>query len=115
MQGIAITTDLFALPLGELDAVLGVQWLQGLGKIITNYGQGTMQLKKDDKMVTLRSGTDDHVREIGIKTIDRLLKKGEKCYGIRIEPIFSNSDFTHDIKNYDDIAKILHDYSAVLD
>lgn len=37
LQVVAITTDLFVLPLKGLDVVLGVQWLQGLGKITAYY------------------------------------------------------------------------------
>lgn len=37
IQGHQFTTDLFGLPLSGADLVLGVQWLQGLGPITTDY------------------------------------------------------------------------------
>lgn len=36
IQGVIVTADLFALPLQGLYVVLGVQWLRGLGKVVTD-------------------------------------------------------------------------------
>lgn len=44
MQGVTITTDLFALPLEGLDFVLGVQLLVGLGDVVTNYKDGKVSV-----------------------------------------------------------------------
>lgn len=43
VQGFVITADLFELTLGGIDVVLGVQWLEGLGRVVTDYGRGTME------------------------------------------------------------------------
>ncbi|CAA0840132.1 cysteine-rich RLK (RECEPTOR-like protein kinase) 8, partial [Striga hermonthica] len=41
-QGVTIKADLYALPLIGPDVVLGVQWLEGLGKVTTDYRTGVM-------------------------------------------------------------------------
>lgn len=40
IQGVTITIDLFALPLEGLDVVLGVQWLESLGRVVTDCRRG---------------------------------------------------------------------------
>ncbi|CAA0810887.1 Polynucleotidyl transferase- ribonuclease H-like superfamily protein, partial [Striga hermonthica] len=41
-QGVTVKVDLYALPLVGPDVVLGVQWLEGLGKVTTDYRTGVM-------------------------------------------------------------------------
>ncbi|CAA0841262.1 Unknown protein, partial [Striga hermonthica] len=44
-QGVTVKADLFALPLVGPDVVLGVQWLEGLGDVTTNYRKGVMKFE----------------------------------------------------------------------
>ncbi|CAA0830138.1 Unknown protein, partial [Striga hermonthica] len=41
-NGVTVKADLYALPLVGPDVVLGVQWLEGLGKVTTDYRTGIM-------------------------------------------------------------------------
>lgn len=59
VQGTIMTIDLYALLLVGTDMVLGVQWLEGLGQVVSNYGKGMMKFKWGDRMVTLTTGVDD--------------------------------------------------------
>lgn len=45
IQGVVISADLYAFPLGELDVVLGIQWLGKLGKVVIDYANGTIKFK----------------------------------------------------------------------
>lgn len=45
VQGLTIRADLYALPLVGLDIILGVQWLEGLGQVVSDYGKGTMEFQ----------------------------------------------------------------------
>ncbi|CAA0840391.1 Unknown protein, partial [Striga hermonthica] len=54
-QGVTVKPDLFALPLVGPDVVLGVQWLEGLGDVTTNYRKGVMKFETDDRLVTLKA------------------------------------------------------------
>ncbi|CAA0825927.1 Unknown protein, partial [Striga hermonthica] len=42
-QGVTVKADLYALPLFGPDVVLGVQWLEWLGKVTTDYRTGIME------------------------------------------------------------------------
>lgn len=45
--------DMFMLPLSGAELVLGVQWLQTLGPILTDFTRLTMRFMKDDEVVQL--------------------------------------------------------------
>jgi len=49
--GEAFDIDLYALPLGEYDMVLGVQWLGTLGPILWDFAKHTMAFKRSGKRV----------------------------------------------------------------
>ncbi|CAA0835296.1 Unknown protein, partial [Striga hermonthica] len=42
-NGVTVKADLYALPLVGPDVVLGVKWLEGLGKVTTDYQTGIME------------------------------------------------------------------------
>jgi predicted aspartyl protease len=44
--GEAFTIDLYTLPLGEYDMVLGVQWLATLGPILWDFAKHTMAFRR---------------------------------------------------------------------
>ncbi|CAA0811245.1 Unknown protein, partial [Striga hermonthica] len=46
-HGVTIKADLYALPLVGPDIVLGVQWLEGLGKVMTDYRTGIMEFNSE--------------------------------------------------------------------
>lgn len=86
MQGITISVDLYVLPLRGLDIVLGVQWLEKLGKVMTDYKEGTMQFAWGDGSVTLQTRIDEQPKEIGLKSLARLWERGAQCYAVRVQP-----------------------------
>ncbi|CAA0822204.1 Unknown protein, partial [Striga hermonthica] len=49
-QGVTAKADLFALPLVGPNVVLGVQWLEGLGDVTTNYRKDVMKFEAGDKL-----------------------------------------------------------------
>lgn len=85
IQGVTISADLYALPLEGLDVVLGVQWLEGLGRVVTDYGQGIIEFAWGDGMVTIKSGTEGDIQEVGLKSIARMWQKGGACYAIQTQ------------------------------
>lgn len=113
IQGVTIRADLYVIPLGGLDVVLGIQWLEELGEVVTDYKAGTMRFQWGDGLVTLKSSTDDQLREVGLQSITRMWRKGGQCYSLKIEPTIP-TDKPENSKWHADINKILTDYSIVL-
>ncbi|CAA0840388.1 Unknown protein, partial [Striga hermonthica] len=69
-QGVMVKADLFALPLVGPDVVLGVQWLEGLGDVTTNYRKGVMKFEAGDQLVTLKA-SEGATKGVGLKNIEK--------------------------------------------
>ncbi|KAL9457231.1 hypothetical protein AB3S75_006302 [Citrus x aurantiifolia] len=54
MQGTTFMVDLFILPIEGTDMVLGIQWLQKLGKVSHDYSALTMEFSLNGQPVMLR-------------------------------------------------------------
>ena len=54
LQGIKIVEDFLILPLGSSDVILGIQWLEKLGTITTNWKTQTLKFQLDGTTVTLK-------------------------------------------------------------
>ncbi|VFQ73826.1 unnamed protein product [Cuscuta campestris] len=54
LQGNVFLVDLYILEIHGTDVVLGVQWLQTLGRICHDYAKMTMEFTMGKKMITLR-------------------------------------------------------------
>ncbi|CAA0810228.1 Unknown protein, partial [Striga hermonthica] len=67
VNGVTVKADLYALPLVGPDVVLGVQWLEGLGKVTTDYRTGIMEFNSRGQQVTLSAGNEKGVKEVGLK------------------------------------------------
>ncbi|CAA0835069.1 Unknown protein, partial [Striga hermonthica] len=57
-SGVTVKADLYALPLVGPDVVLGVQWLEGLGKVTTEYRTRIMEFNSGGQQVTLSTGNE---------------------------------------------------------
>lgn len=54
IQGILFHLTLFALPLTDLDLVLGVQWLEALGAVMCDWSRMTMEFQWDGRLRQLQ-------------------------------------------------------------
>ncbi|CAA0819826.1 Unknown protein, partial [Striga hermonthica] len=79
-QGVTVKADLYALPLVGPDVVLGVQWLEGLGKVTTDYRTGVMEFNSEGRLVTLSADTDKETKEVGLKNIERVWRGGAQIF-----------------------------------
>ncbi|XP_015387832.1 uncharacterized protein LOC107177859 [Citrus sinensis] len=62
MQGSAFIVDLFILPIEGIDVVLGIQWLQKLGKVFHDYSALTMEFFLNGQPVMLRGDLSSPTR-----------------------------------------------------
>ncbi|CAA0812235.1 Unknown protein, partial [Striga hermonthica] len=81
-QGVTIKADLYALPLVGPDVVLGVQWLEGLGKMTTDYRMGVMEFDSGEHRVTLKASKDSRAKEFGLKSIERVWHDGGQIFTV---------------------------------
>ncbi|CAA0840354.1 Uncharacterized mitochondrial protein AtMg00860, partial [Striga hermonthica] len=56
--------DLYGLPLVGPDVMLGVQWLEGLGKVTTDYRIGVTEFKSRGRQVTLRPALRKELKKL---------------------------------------------------
>ncbi|KAI5328349.1 hypothetical protein L3X38_027746 [Prunus dulcis] len=74
------TSDMFALPLGGCDIVLGVQWLRTLGPILWDFERLTMKFWHGNEQICLSSSKPQPPQPISCHQMDKLLHSG--CYGV---------------------------------
>lgn len=83
LQGIVIIENYLVLPLGNSDLILGIQWLEKLGTMTTNWKTQMLKFQMGDEMVTLRGDPALGRTGISLKAMIRTLQK-EKM-GILVE------------------------------
>lgn len=57
LQGTTFSSDFLLLPLGNIDIVLGVQWLNTLGRILFDFSKRTIEFMHQGKKHVLRGAT----------------------------------------------------------
>ena len=66
---------ILSIPMGGVDVVLGVQWLQSLGTIAFNFQERFMKFSSEGKEVELRGITGKSGNIISSNGLTKLLKK----------------------------------------
>lgn len=83
MQNYTTVVSLLPLKLGNADVILGVQWLETLWDVKTNWKHQRMRFKQEGKAVTLQGDPSLCNGPISLKTLWKVLKdEGE---GVLIE------------------------------
>nr|GEW61723.1 retrotransposon-related protein [Tanacetum cinerariifolium] len=81
MQGLAIEVDLYVLPMKGYDLVLGIQWMQKLGKVMHDYAQQTMEFTLVNTKYALKDDESLCMKWISLHCIQALLDT-EDVYGV---------------------------------
>ncbi|XP_019257770.1 PREDICTED: uncharacterized protein LOC109235985 [Nicotiana attenuata] len=68
LQGTAFSSDFLLLPLGNIDIVLGVQWLNTLGRILFDFKKRTIKFIYQGKKHVLR-GANDQLKTAKVKSL----------------------------------------------
>ncbi|GAV83363.1 RVP_2 domain-containing protein [Cephalotus follicularis] len=111
IQGHEFHFDLYILPIQGAEVVLGIQWLELLGPVITDYKQLTMTFQWGEKQVQLQG--ESHFNSEPLCT--RQLKRLEACDSIA-SLFYMKASRPATPANYDSypaIASILHDYRDI--
>lgn len=88
IQEATIEQDLYVLPMEGANLVLGVQWLETLGPVVTNYKELTLQFEKQGSKVTFQGIPHLAESEISGGGLRRLIARREVAYfcHLRCEP-----------------------------
>jgi len=73
-----LNSPMFSILTGSADVVLGVQWLQYLGKIAFNFQELFLKFFWEGKEVELRGITEKPRKIISTKIITKLIKKEQR-------------------------------------
>ncbi|KAH0730002.1 hypothetical protein KY289_001190 [Solanum tuberosum] len=99
LQGTTFSSDFLLLPLGNMDIVLGVQWLNTLGRILFDFQSRTIEFRYQGKKDVLR-GASSQLKPARAKSINKvevdetqffmmsLLFRSEdrlQCYNIHVD------------------------------
>ncbi|GKE18022.1 retrotransposon-related protein, partial [Tanacetum coccineum] len=97
LQGFTITVDLFVLPMQGAEVVLGIQWLQKLGKVTHDYAHQTMEFSVNNKKHMLKGDDALRFKKIGFHQMQALLDTDE-IYGVyeihKLQPDQAKDDVT---------------------
>lgn len=75
LSGLTIIEDFLPIALGNSDLILGLQWLEKLGTISTNWKTQTIKFKMGKEMVTLKGDASLGRTGITLKAMIKTLKK----------------------------------------
>ncbi|XP_044476613.1 uncharacterized protein LOC123204119 [Mangifera indica] len=76
--------DYFVFPLGNVDVILGVDWLATLGVIKSNWQDLTMVFHWEGRKITLQGDPSLVTQETSLKAVSKSLKMGTHCYWIQL-------------------------------
>ena len=119
LQGYKFTIDLFVLAIEGPDVVLGIQWLQSLGRVSHDYLASTMEFWQDGTKVVL-TGADSIIQApISLHLFQTLIhnKQVEGLYELQAysssqsNSVFAIDPFLSDLPG--DVITLLSQYGSV--
>jgi hypothetical protein len=73
-----MNSPMIVIPMGGLDVVLGIQWLQSLGTVAFNFQALFMKFTLEGKEIELRGITRKPSKVISSNDMTKLLRKGQQ-------------------------------------
>jgi hypothetical protein len=78
-----MNSQMISIPMGGVDVILGVQWLQSLGTMDFNFQELFMKFSLEGNEIELRGITGKPSKGISSNGMTKLLKKGH--YGVIVQ------------------------------
>lgn len=75
LQGTQMVEDFLILELGNIDIILGLQWLEKLGEIVVNWKTQIMRFQWESKKVELKGDLSLEKSQLSLKAMGRTLLK----------------------------------------
>jgi hypothetical protein len=73
-----MNSPMISIPMGGVDVVLGIQWLQSLGIVDFNFQERFMKFSLEGKEIELRGITGKPSKVMSSNGMTKLLKKGHQ-------------------------------------
>ena len=73
-----MSSPIISIPIGDVDIVLGIEWLQSLGTIAFNFQEIFMKFSLEGNEIELRGITGKPSKVISSNGMTKLLKKGHQ-------------------------------------
>lgn len=86
---ITIVHDFLPLPLGSADVILGIAWLETLGKIQFDYRTSVMDFRIGEWAIQLQGDRGLMKSQISLKSMMRTIGKGEQAVLIELNAMKS--------------------------
>lgn len=99
---IVVCEDFLPLELGTSDVILGIQWLETLGPVTTNWKTRVMDFKLGESIVTLKGDPSLIKSRISLKAMLRSLRKEGKGYWVEFKHLTANKAEVKGINKQDD-------------
>ena len=80
LPSLTIVEDFLSLPLGNSDVILGVQWLEKLGTVSTNWKTQTLKFKLGEQSVTLKGDPALGRSLISLKSMLKTIKREDQGF-----------------------------------
>ncbi|GJS53891.1 retrotransposon-related protein [Tanacetum coccineum] len=90
MQGLVTEVDLYVLLIKGLDVVLGILWLQKLGKVTHDYAKQSMEFTLVNTKYSLQGDESLRMKKISLQQMHALLETEDvygvyECHGLSLE------------------------------
>ena len=82
-----IIEDFLPLTLGNSDVILGVQWIEKLGPVTTNWRTQLMQFKVDGRTTTLQGDHSLECSKVALKNMMKTLRNIKEGYLIQLNQV----------------------------
>ena len=74
-----LNSPVISIPMGDVDFLLGVQWLQSLAKMAFNFQNIFMKFSWERNIFVLNGITRKLIKVINSNGMKKLVKKGQQC------------------------------------
>ncbi|XP_057252042.1 uncharacterized protein LOC130592021 [Beta vulgaris subsp. vulgaris] len=91
MGELELNEDFLPIKLGNSDLILGIQWLEKLGTVVTNWKEQTMRFTYEGKKVTLKGDPALNRSCISLKAMIRTIRKEKGGFLIEMGQLDSGS------------------------
>jgi len=113
IQDFKLESKLYTLPLGGVDIVLGVQWLQTLGTYFANHQKHFIKFKWQGKNYKLHGFQPPGTYVVSSQQMEKLIRKGASAYVIQCHQMEGQECEQNKLK--EEIQKLLQRYKQIFE